>query len=267
MQQAYDVIGDVHGQRDTLITLLHRLGYSRDNTNWTTPRGRQLVFVGDIVSKGPDPLGCLALAAELVARGLARAVLGNHEINLIHYLEGLRPRTPATTRQLQPTLDQIQAQPEEWSRLRSFILSLPTHLTLGDGRLRVVHACWPEESLPEIIGEELLQATGPDGAFHEALQNTVKGPNCPSAPYVDRQGRRREEDRVRWWESYPADAPFIAFGHYCFPWTHDEKVPAAPCLLGPGRNAACLDFGAGLGDRLVALRWPEQTFCVVPVQS
>ena len=65
--------------------------------------------------------------------------------------------------------------------------------------------------------------------------------------------------------TYPADAPFIVFGHYWFPWggAGAEYTPPHPELLGPGRNVACVDYSVGKGGRLVSLRYPEREFVSV----
>jgi predicted phosphodiesterase len=61
------LVGDVHGCRDEVERLLNRL-YFR-------PAVDILVFVGDLVNKGPDSVGSLRLAQEYNAL----AVQGNHE--------------------------------------------------------------------------------------------------------------------------------------------------------------------------------------------
>src|SRR4051812_26914666 len=51
-------VGDVHGCRDELAALLDRTGFGR---------GDRLVMVGDLVVRGPDPRGTLALLREVGA--------------------------------------------------------------------------------------------------------------------------------------------------------------------------------------------------------
>lgn len=66
------VVGDVHGCLDELEALVKKAGLGKQD---------RLVFVGDLVAKGPDSQGVVQLARE---RG-ARAVLGNHDA---HVLDG-----------------------------------------------------------------------------------------------------------------------------------------------------------------------------------
>ena len=55
------VIGDVHGCRQELEMLLAKLEFDRS-------RGDAVIFVGDLVGKGPDPFGTVSLALEIGAR-------------------------------------------------------------------------------------------------------------------------------------------------------------------------------------------------------
>ena len=81
----FDIIGDVHGCRSELETLLAKLGWTvlRDDAgrpvNATHPEGRQAVFLGDLVDRGPDSPGVLRLVMGMVAAGTALCVPGNHE--------------------------------------------------------------------------------------------------------------------------------------------------------------------------------------------
>ncbi len=84
-------IGDIHGQAhllDACLTEIARL-----------PRipgiERIVLFLGDLVDRGPDSLGAVRLALDAPARCLAdRAVLlpGNHELMLIDVLDGDHPQ-------------------------------------------------------------------------------------------------------------------------------------------------------------------------------
>jgi hypothetical protein len=64
------VVGDVHGCLDEVRHLMLACGHTR---------GDRLVFVGDLVAKGPDSQGVVQLARE---EG-ARAVMGNHDARAV----------------------------------------------------------------------------------------------------------------------------------------------------------------------------------------
>lgn len=265
--ERYDLIGDVHGMRATLEVLLERLGHVRGPEGWHHPEGRRVVFVGDLIDRGPDPLGCLDIARELVEQANALMVLGNHELNALHYLHEppLRERSGPQKAQFHPTLDHLQADPQRWAVLSAFLRRCPLALELDEGRLRVVHACWDEEHvarLPrDLVRDEDLVAVSEWGDLIESAETCLKGPEEPCVPFVDAHGQVRVRKRVPWWVDHPADAPFTVFGHYWFPWRQElEATPREPALLGEGRNAACLDWCAGRGGPAVALRWPERDF-------
>ncbi|KAI1635846.1 Metallo-dependent phosphatase-like protein [Biscogniauxia mediterranea] len=70
------VVGDVHGQLDALEALLAKAEFSRT-------RGDHVIFVGDMVSKGPDSGGVVDLAMSIKAS----AVRGNHEDRVLRAWE------------------------------------------------------------------------------------------------------------------------------------------------------------------------------------
>ncbi len=77
---ALDIVGDIHGEYDALVSLLGHLGYDEHGHH---AQGRTLVFVGDFCDRGPNSPAVLALVQRLVESGRAVAILGNHEINLL----------------------------------------------------------------------------------------------------------------------------------------------------------------------------------------
>lgn len=249
----------------TFDAMLDRLGYRRVDRRWIHPQGRVLVSLGDLIDRGPDPLGCVERIAEMVADGRAAMVLGNHELNALHYMDGLREHSQKNREQFATTLAQIEADPARWDRARAFIESQPTHALLDAGRLRVIHAHWDDEAvaaLPlRVDTREALEASASSGALADLFELCIKGPERRCERYRDSNGHWRETRRLAWWNEYPHDAPKVVFGHYWFPWR--RGTPAQPSWTGPGRNAACLDFAAGRGGPLVALRYPEDEFVSV----
>jgi serine/threonine protein phosphatase 1 len=80
-------IGDVHGRRDLLEALLDAI---RAETQGRNPR---IVFLGDIIDRGPDSRGCLDLViATLDAHPGSRLILGNHEEFLLRFLDSRENR-------------------------------------------------------------------------------------------------------------------------------------------------------------------------------
>lgn len=83
------VIGDVHGQVDKLITVLDRIRSLPDFER------RWLVFIGDLVDRGPDPKGALDLFHDLrLQHPRTTAIAGNHELAMAASLELVPTRDP-----------------------------------------------------------------------------------------------------------------------------------------------------------------------------
>ena len=68
-----DIIGDIHGQFEALQNLIHYLGYSSTGKH---PRGRKLVFVGDLVDRGPDSPAVLDWVKRAIDADNAYMLLG-----------------------------------------------------------------------------------------------------------------------------------------------------------------------------------------------
>ncbi|KAI0204047.1 Metallo-dependent phosphatase [Astrocystis sublimbata] len=88
-QQRLVIIGDVHGHLKPLEKLLSKINFSSSSTS-TSSGGRgggndTVVFVGDMVNKGPDSAGVVDLAMRIGAYG----VRGNHEEKVLRAWEAL----------------------------------------------------------------------------------------------------------------------------------------------------------------------------------
>lgn len=71
------VIGDVHGQRETLERLLEKVGFSEAD-------GDRLLMLGDLIDRGPDSAGML----EWARRDAVSCIRGNHEQLMLDALDG-----------------------------------------------------------------------------------------------------------------------------------------------------------------------------------
>lgn len=82
---SYDIIGDIHGHAGKLKPLLRQMGYTSNGRDYKAPQGRQVVFLGDLIDRGPEQLRVLEIARAMVVSSDARCILGNHEFNAIGY--------------------------------------------------------------------------------------------------------------------------------------------------------------------------------------
>ena len=143
-----DIVGDIHGEIDALQDLLGHLGYDRAGVH---PHGRRLVFIGDLMDRGPDSPAVIDLVSGLVSRGLAQCVLGNHELNLLRrarkegngwYFDDNHDHRKDKFR------DSRAVDAARRSSIEAFLSTLPLALERAD--LRVVHAAWHAGSIADI---------------------------------------------------------------------------------------------------------------------
>ncbi len=158
----FDVIGDIHGHADELQALLRKLGYVPDGAGFRPPQGRQLVFVGDLIDRGPQQQRTLDIARSMVLAGHAHCVMGNHEFNAIGYVtqdpdtgDFLRPHIADTTEcrknvaQHAAFIAQIGEDTPAHRHWVDWFRTLPLFIDLGG--IRVSHASWHDPSIQAII--------------------------------------------------------------------------------------------------------------------
>lgn len=250
----HDVIGDVHGSADMLHGLLDQLGWAvgPDSIRCHSDPDRSVIFVGDLIDRGDGQLAVLETVRSMIDAGSARMVMGNHEFNAISYAtahparpgDHLRSHSPKHDAQHKAFLEQLSAdQRAEWI---DWFRTLPLWLEL-DG-LRVVHACWHQESI-DVLEREFGGATFPAGdeffvrantkgdPIWTAIEVILKGPEIELGayglpPYLDKGGHVRKAARARWWSSGAQsardliDIPIgtVDENHAPYP-----EVPDAPC--------------------------------------
>lgn len=218
----YDVIGDVHGYADKLLGLLQVLGYRLVGDTWRHS-DRQVVFIGDLIDRGPAQRQTVDIARRMVDAGSAQIVMGNHEFNAVAWatpdpaVEGeyLRRRRGAAGDRHRRQHDSFLQEVGEDTHLHSdhiaWFRSLPMWLDLGG--LRVVHACWDEQAMATIeacngggahlTDALLVESSRKDTPLYWAVDSLLKGPevDLPAGySYVDKDGHVRQRARLRWWD-------------------------------------------------------------------
>ncbi len=234
----FDIIGDVHGCFDELVTLLERIGYRLEprsdaaggtGLSATHPQGRKAVFVGDLVDRGPDITKVLGLVMAMVADGAALCVAGNHEAKLIRKLRG---RNVQVAHGLAESLAQLEKEPPEFrQRAVAFLDGLISHYVLDDGDLVVAHA--------GMRAEYLGRASARVRDF--CLYGETTGETDEFGLPV----------RAEWADGYRGQA-MVVYGH---------TPVVEPAWLNRTIN---IDTGCVFGGRLTALRYPEKELVSVP---
>lgn len=203
------IVGDVHGCRSELEALLDRVAFSS---------GDRLVFVGDLVARGPDSLGVLDVAR----RTGAIVVRGNHEQKLLDWrrartdwMRGEAAAKPPIGRMHRDIARSLR--PVDWTLLETS----PVFFELPEHGARVVHA--------GLVPGLAMEAQAPRTLMRiRTVRVRARGAG------------RGKAANVLWGAAY-AGPPQVVFGHN-----------AAPGLqLHPW--ATGLDTGCVYGGRLTAM--------------
>ncbi len=233
----FDLIGDVHGCFDELVELLAKLGYETGQSAgaWHHPAGRKLVFVGDLVDRGPKVPEVVRLVMDSVKSGSALCVPGNHDMKFMRKVWG---KDVQITHGLAETLTQFEAYEQHYrgfSRVAAeFIDSLVSHYVLDDGKLVVAHAGLKES----------MQGRGSGAVREFALFGETTGETDEFGLPV----------RYNWAAEYRGSAT-VVYGH--------TPVPEPEWL----NRTINIDTGCVFGGKLTALRYPERELVSVPAKQ
>jgi protein phosphatase len=219
----FDIIGDVHGCYEELVSLIQELGYLQQDALWIHPQGRKLVFVGDLVDRGPKTPEVLRLVMDHVNAGLAWCVPGNHDIKLLRWLNG---KDVQVRHGLQQSIEQLMQHPPEFrEEVKTFIDSLISHYVFDGGKLVVAHAGIREE----------MQGRGSGAVREFCLYGETTGETDEFGLPI----------RYNWAAEYKGRA-MVVYGH--------TPVPEAQWL----NRTIDIDTGCVFGGKLTALRYPEK---------
>lgn len=229
----FDIIGDVHGCFDELRRLLDQLGYQFDTSEETWrvahPQGRKLVFVGDLVDRGPRTPDVLRLAMAAVNGGNGYCVVGNHDLKLVRALRG---RQVQISHGLAESLEQLGRESDAFrAEALKFLDGLVSHYVFDGGRLVVAHAGLREE----------MHGRGSGQVREFALYGETTGETDEYGLPV----------RYNWAADYRGRA-VVVYGH--------TPTPRAEWF----NNTICLDTGCVFGGALTALRYPERALVAEP---
>jgi len=237
----FDIIGDIHGCFDETIALLNKMDYQftqveNDGQNYglnvSHPEKRMVIFLGDLVDRGPKSPEVLKLVMGMVSSGVAICVPGNHDLKLQKKLNG---KNVQLNHGLAETMAQLENESDEFKRdVREFLYSLISHYILDNGRLAVAHAGIKEE----------MQGRGSGAVRSFCLYGETTGE-------IDSFGL---PVRYNWAKEYRGRAKVI-YGHT--PVKHAEWL----------NNTMDIDTGCVFGGELTALRYPEEELVSVKAKK
>ena len=292
----FDIVPDIHGQADKLDKLIANLGWQHKPSGWIHPEpNRQFLFLGDFIDRGPDNSRVVSTVRSLMDGGKAKAVMGNHELNAIHFHtvspeggEALRKRDDKNCGQHKTFLNEFPIGAAATCEVIEWMKRLP--LYFENDNFRAVHACWNEPTINElrkvlnegILNEEqLVLAANKKNYLYHLIEVTAKGPETrlpPGHSFKDKDGNERSEIRAKWWKAdantwseiamsvpKPEDLPSTdvpqRVKRFVYP------ISAKPVFFGhywldgqlilQAPNALCLDYSAGKNGPLISYRMDE----------
>lgn len=208
-------IGDVHGCRDELAALLDRLAPTAAD---------RIVLLGDLINRGPDGPGVIALAKACGAVSL----LGNHELRLLEYRRrAQRDEAKARLRETdEATLAGLTE--EDWT----FMAAMPLTFDAPEFQTVFVHGGflpnqpWREQPAEVVCRIQVIDAQG-------------------------RPGKRGESPGAKPWADLWSGPPFVVYGH-----TSRPDIYIRPGSVG-------IDTACVFGGMLTAYVLPERRFIQV----
>lgn len=294
----YDIIPDIHGHLDKLTNRLTDLGYRFQSGAWRHPdTSRSVISLGDFIDRGPENLAVIKLVRDMIEAGSAQAVMGNHELNAIHYhtlhpITGkpLRKHTKNSTDHHLAFLKEAPIGSAEARDAIAWMKTLP--LFLEEDSFRAVHACWHYDGIQKIrsinangilTDEHFILAGGDDAALKQAVDDITKGPEIKlpdGYSFQDKNDSSRRKARIKWWPcdditwknitmSIPESAilPDTNVGEEVFNMIYQQEDKPVffghYWMFGPlhlqSKNTLCLDFSAGKNGPLISYLFDPAT--------
>lgn len=251
------IIGDVQGCLASLRSLLERL-----------PSSPRLLFIGDLVNRGPQSLDSLRFVMSLGRR--AEALLGNHDLHLLAVAAGIRRQHD------DDTLAEILAAPDR-DQLLDWLRARP--LARHEAGALFVHAGvlpqWSVDKTLALAGEVEARLRAPDyrdflatmygnrpARWDDALDGADRARCVINAltrlRFVDADGTMDFTVKEGAGAAPPGFVPW--FDH------PDRATHGTPVIFGHWstlglmlrEDVACVDTGCVWGGALTALAWPDR---------
>ena len=222
----YNIIGDIHGCYDELISLITNLGYKKQKDIFVHPQGRKLAFVGDATDHGPQSLAVLELLFAMQDAKTLYYSPGNHCNKLYRFFKGNKVQI---THGLETTLEEFRKLPkkkQEQIRKRyiAFYEALSYYQSLDHDQLIIAHAGIRKEMINQPVNKKLITFV---------LYGDITGEVLPD-------GRPLRRD---WAKSYDG-SKWVVYGH----------TPIKEARI--KNRTVNIDTGCVFGGKLSALRYP-----------
>jgi len=214
----YDIVGDIHGQGDKLLSLLDNLGYQNIGGTYKHPEDRKIIFLGDFVDRGSNQKLVIDIARTMVESGNAYAVMGNHELNAIAFHtynnetgEPNRTHSEKNIRQHKDFLKEFPIGSPETEEVINWFKTLPLFIELDNACF--IHAYWNKHLIEDIKPYLNDNNSLTDDGFSEYFKNGSKVYNAVDKLLkgielklpeglicYDGLGNSYNSSRYKWWD-------------------------------------------------------------------
>ncbi len=226
------IVGDVHGCLQELDELLERAAPGPED---------HLVFAGDLLDRGPDPVGVVRRARHLAERTRVTLVRGNHEDRHGRFRRWEARRHAEGVHNPMGAPEELAYATEHLSEADvAFLDAAPLHLELPEHGAVVVHAGIPPsvDRLPS-MGELATMNRDTRKRYEQVLR----------VRHVNARGwmvplGQESSSTWYWAERYDGRHGHVYFGHQ--PWVDAHAPVRFP-------HATGVDLGACYGNRLAAV--------------
>ncbi|MGD8191995.1 metallophosphoesterase [Brevibacillus ginsengisoli] len=241
--QGVDLIGDVHGCYDEFIQLIRQLGYVGGQDGlYRHPKGRKLLSLGDITSRGPFSIKMLEFFIQHIKAGLAEMVDSNHGWKIARWLDGRKVTLAHGDEKVEEEFRQYESEAglkkaqslREASR--TLLLGSPSHM--------------------QIVRNGKVEAV----AVHAGIRDEYIGKDSPSIQtfcrYGDVAGTGADGRPIRRdWTLGKQSSTIIVWGHD--PRPEPERK----------QGAINIDQGCVFGGNLTSYRFPEDELVSVAAKE
>lgn len=224
----YDIIPDIHGQVEKLKGALTALGYRQSCGAWRhSDPNRKCIFLGDYIDRGPENAAVIRIVRAMVEAGTAFAIMGNHELNAIHFHTRhpdsgapLRAHSEKNLKQHSAFLREFALDSAQTREAIAWMKTLPLFLEFDN--FRVVHACWDDAKIQKLqpltsqgalLENQFVEAADEDADLFDLVETVTKGPELAlpkGYSITDKDGTVRRDIRLKWWKQAGATWSDIA---------------------------------------------------------
>ena len=124
----YIIIPDIHGNYTKLKNILTHSGLVKKGDQWKNTNSNHYIFLGDLIDGGLENKKVIDTVMNLVEQGTAQCIMGNHELNAVHWHYNLREKSESNLLQHQNFLKEYSELPEDKERVIQWMSNLPIYI-------------------------------------------------------------------------------------------------------------------------------------------